>query len=665
MDEDDEYDVYLTDNERVSSSTSDKKKKKYSQKYRSEWENHNEFKSWLKRSNKGLSYFHCKICSVDCIGGLDAIKKHAASIKHIKTVKSVQMPVINMQFVKKAKETMSKTKDFEYKIASFITEHDISFNTCDHLTKLIKSINPDAEAVQNIKCNRTKCTQLIKDVIGQKAFEEIIAKLKIHKFSLIVDESTDHNCVKHLAIIARFSENFEINDTFVTLLPIVDGSSAIALYNIIINFFNKFEIPFKENMIGFAADGANAMMGDRHSLKTMLTKDIPGLFVLKCTCHSLALCASYACMKLPRGPEDFVRDVHSYMKYSFKRMSEFKDFQNFVDTKPHKLLLPAQTRWLSLISVIKRVLEQYDALKLYFQSQYLSDKIQASENIHKKLQDPLNKIYLEFLEYILPVFTSMNMEFQAEKPKIHLLHDNISSAYKTILECYIRKEILASQDINEIQYRNPRNFAPIDNLYLGPKVNGQLHRLELDEKITAQEKQDIKLRCLDFYIESAHQIYLRFPFNAPHIQALKYLAFLDPKKMDSIISLGPVATYFENILLKVDLNELDREYRLLRNSNVNKNQEILEFWREVGNLKKGDNTRAFPVITQFAFDILCLPHSSACVERIFSTINLNKTKVRNRLGTESLIGILHTKRYIHENGGNCYNLITANLMTKK
>ncbi|KYM98362.1 hypothetical protein ALC62_10932, partial [Cyphomyrmex costatus] len=83
---------------------------------------------------------------------------------------------------------------------------------------------------------------------------------------------------------------------------------------------------------------------------------------------------------------------------------------------------------------------------------------------------------------------------------------------------------------------------------------------------------------------------------------------------------------------------------------------ILKFWREVGNLKKGDNTSAFPVITQFVFDILCLPHSSACVERIFSIINLNKTKVRNRLSTESLIGILHTKRYIHENGRNCYIL---------
>lgn len=53
------------------------------------------------------------------------------------------------------------------------------------------------------------------------------------------------------------------------------------------------------------------------------------------------------------------------------------------------------------------------------------------------------------------------------------------------------------------------------------------------------------------------------------------------------------------------------------------------------------------------------------MERIFSTINLNKTKVRNRLNTETLTGTLQTKKYICDNGGDCYNLIiNNNLITK-
>jgi len=38
---------------------------------------------------------------------------------------------------------------------------------------------------------------------------------------------------------------------------------------------------------------------------------------------------------------------------------------------------------------------------------------------------------------------------------------------------------------------------------------------------------------------------------------------------------------------------------------------------------------------------MTLPHSSACVERIFSCVNLIKTKYRNRLNTHNLIGLLH------------------------
>ena len=59
-------------------------------------------------------------------------------------------------------------------------------------------------------------------------------------------------------------------------------------------------------MIGFGADGANSMLGARNSLSTLLKKDMPTLFVMKCICHSFALCASYACGILSKDVEDLV-----------------------------------------------------------------------------------------------------------------------------------------------------------------------------------------------------------------------------------------------------------------------------------------------------------------------------------------------------------------------
>ena len=104
-------------------------------------------------------------------------------------------------------------------------------------------------------------------------------------------------------------------------------------------FFTEANIPYKKNLIGFAAHGANVMMGKNNSLSTLLKEEIPSLFVMKCICHSFHLCSSYACQKLPRS----VEDVYSYFQ-SPKQSSMLKEFQEFVNIKPHKILHVCQTR---------------------------------------------------------------------------------------------------------------------------------------------------------------------------------------------------------------------------------------------------------------------------------------------------------------------------------
>jgi len=81
--------------------------------------------------------------------------------------------------------------------------------------------------------------------------------------------------------------------------------------------------------------------------------------------------------------------------------------------------------------------------------------------------------------------------------------------------------------------------------------------------------------------------------------------------------------------------------------------DVLTFWIKVINITKGDNTKMFPLLKVVIKNIMTLPHSSACVERIFSCVNLIKTKYRNRLNTHNLIGLLHTKRVIKDS--NCFS----------
>ena len=60
----------------------------------------------------------------------------------------------------------------------------------------------------------------------------------------------------------------------------------------------------------------------------------------------------------------------------------------------------------------------------------------------------------------------------------------------------------------------------------------------------------------------------------------------------------------------------------------------------------------FPKFKIFIKTILTLPHLSANVERIFSPVNINKTKQRNRLDNITIGGTLYTKDYLKLNKKN-------------
>nr|XP_050051083.1 uncharacterized protein LOC126547226 [Dermacentor andersoni] len=309
------------------------------------------------------------------------------------------------------------------------------------LVDVVKASCDDSQIAKNLSCRRTKCAAIIKNVLGEESREELCELLRTQKFSLLVDESTDKATVKHLSLVARvMNADGGIMDAFFDLVPVSDATAS-SLYTSLKAVFSAAEIPYDKNLIGFAADGANVMMGAPHSVASLLQAEIPGLFIMKCVCHSFHLCASYACKTLPRGVEDLARDVFNYF-LSPKQTSAFQEFQKLAEVKPHKLLHPIKPNKVaaSLQVVVTRLLEQMPALILFFKKAATDDRLLAVEAILEKLTDPSTKLYLEFLEYVLPFFTNLNKELQSEETRIHLLHEKVSAMLKCILECYISSE---------------------------------------------------------------------------------------------------------------------------------------------------------------------------------------------------------------------------------
>jgi hypothetical protein len=93
---------------------------------------------------------------------------------------------------------ITKTKKTECRLALFIAQHT-AINLTDHLIDVCKtSFVKDAQQMQ---MHRTKCSNIIKNVLAPYFVENLKADLGNNKFSLLLDESTDISTQKYLGIV--------------------------------------------------------------------------------------------------------------------------------------------------------------------------------------------------------------------------------------------------------------------------------------------------------------------------------------------------------------------------------------------------------------------------------------------------------------------------------
>lgn len=382
------------------------------------------------------------MCLVKISGGLSHVRRHEKTKNHIKCYQTVRStPSIKDNIIKKDSNDIIKNpvKEAELKLVVFLAEHNLPFSLMHNLPLLCASAFPDSKIAAKVMMKRKKATQILTGIIGPENKNELIEDLKNNYFSIIIDETNDISTVKCLVILTRYLKNGSIMDRFYDVLH-VKSCSAEDLFNSICSSFKESNVPLK-NIIGLAADNCAVMMGNIKSVKTLFQKVNKNIVVVGCTCHSFHLCASYACKKLPQCLEQFTHDIYNYISGSSKRYEEFKNCEIFANEKPHTLLKPSQTRWLSLQAVVNRILDHWNSLELFFKKAISVDNIQTCHNIFNAFRNPIFRLYFFFLSYVLEIINKLNLEFQAEGTKIHVLLSRVSALYKMILKSFLKKKL--------------------------------------------------------------------------------------------------------------------------------------------------------------------------------------------------------------------------------
>ena len=400
-----------------------------------------------------------------------------------------------------------------------------------------------------------------------------------------------------------------------------------------------------------ACDNASVMIGRNNSFMTHLKVEVPELITLNCICHSSALIASKACVKLPSSCESLIRGVATYISGSAKRCAVLGEFQEFFEVQKCKILKLSETRWLCLHQCVIRLLDNWEVLKSYFILAIVEDKLKSAEVILEHLNNDAIKAYMLFLKYSLNFFTAFNALFQSRDILIHTLFESSQRLIKYIALNFIKPEFLT--DIANLDINNKNNFR--EKVNVGPECESFLKTLSAD---CAQQ---IRLNCLEFYITAVREMLKRLPFKD---KLFHQLTFLDPKVAlydGGRLEVEDLTFIAKRVDHNIDVTKLAFEWLILPTSFNDQDKKELaclkidEMWKKILEFKNFDGEKMFPNLESLVEIVLSFPHSNAEAERIFSIVTDVKNKKRNRLANDTVSSICVVRSSFQSQNINCTN----------
>ena len=213
--------------------------------------------------------------------------------------------------------------------------------------------------------------------------------------------------------------------------------------------------------------------------------------------------------------------------------------------------------------VNERVLEQWEALLLFFQTESVTDKVDGAAEIYKTMTTSGTKRMLLFLNYVLKKVNIMNVELQSEYYRLHKLYPMICGEYRNILGMFIKRDVLDREKLSVIDPSDSKLHVALNRLNVG----GRCEALLLKEPLGRNEDR-FRSDCLQFLTVLCCQIRKRFPFKEDGVIAM--LCNTDPnvavscnRQLNSIIRL---ARHFPSLVSEDQYDKLQDEWEAIINA---------------------------------------------------------------------------------------------------
>lgn len=612
----------------------------------------------------------CTLCKIFLRAHKGDLIKHSKTRSHVDKFK-MHNPEQNKQATLEQHVIIKITdeeKERDITLATFIAMHT-SIRSVDHLGEVLKRCGGKTN-FENLRLHRTKCTALIKHVIGPSLVDVLKEKLVGNQFSLIIDESTDCSVFKYLSIYARFFDvsRAEVCSEFLSLLP-VESVTAKELFKVVETFIvTDMGLSLKQ-ILGVGTDGASNLCGKHNSFFTLLRENNPNVQLVRCICHSLDNAASKAVDQMPSAVEFLCREIYNWFSHSSLRRIQYRRLYDTLNDKKtfHNFVQLSSTRWLARFNAVNTIVEQWVELKTHFNMIQNIEKCYTARLLNEMLNDNDNILILTIIRPILFEVNKVNLTFQRNDVDIGVAYTDIERLINFLGSKIFKSQFVIMKNINVYieNLDNPLAYIEPRNADFGIEYQRALNSYPTTEI----KKKILESKCFAYIQKLLKELIKRLP---EHLNLFTKITKFSP---NICLNQANRCKFSElPFLYLIPQNELfitENEYNLLITVNWvivfgdDYVQNSLKFWPKLYFYKNAGGEYPFRNISRFVLQILSLPSSNAVVERGFSVMNTVKTKIRNKLGTDLLNSILRIRLSLYSQKKCCINLDITPMMLKR
>ncbi|XP_043465120.1 uncharacterized protein LOC122500314 [Leptopilina heterotoma] len=667
---------------------------------------------WAKKDLSDPYYSICIICKntrfkID--GGVDRIKQHAKTEKHIKNLSSLNSGQLLLTTSLKNNALTQSSSEIISNLSAAVSSDLLTPETNANIVKSVTLFNQNETAVRAellwclenvITCSSvasclgkkelfnvmfpgcvpetfslspSKAQYLITEALGPYFKNLLLNDLEFPDvlFSLLFDETSNVKSKKELQIRVRFwshDENMIVCRHLETFF--IGSATGEILVEQLKKALDSNNLLLK-NVLALGCDGPNVnkkvMNLFQETLKKAKLK--PLVNIGTCELHIVHTSFLKGCECLDVDISDFIIKVYYFFHHRDVRCETFESIQREMNLPVHVFIKHVKERWLTLGASAERMEEQFLALEYYFlkhipQKDSTTLKKQNYQDVKLYLKNDLLKVSLQFAIYSSKIFTTeFTLIMQKEEPLIHLLYAQLKSLILILLSSFVKQSILESirfytNDILKL-LEDPKNFLDLEEINIGEKARKTLLKLPKLAQLSFLNQ------ARKFYIASVKHILSRVKC----FRTLKYFQCLGEeniKKNESVKYIIEIAKLLP--LQNVDIDRLECEWRLLRvdeqvRFTKNKDERIDVYWNHIFSLKSQVNNYKYPEIKRVVQNALALTHGNADVERGFSLSSRVLTEDKSNMSERTLNAKLYIIDALKKYDKMVYKVpITSNLI---